>query len=50
MADRVIMLDRGKIAQEGKPLEVIENYLKIMHTEVFSSEKLVEDQYYLLVL
>ena len=23
MADRVIMLDRGKIAQEGKPLEVI---------------------------
>lgn len=36
MADRVILLDRGKIIQEGKPLEVIQNYLKIMHTEVFA--------------
>lgn len=44
MADRVIMLDRGKIVQEGKPLEVIENYLKVMHTEVFSNEKLVKNK------
>lgn len=35
MADRVIMLDKGHIIQEGQPLEVIENYLKIMHSEVF---------------
>lgn len=38
MADRVLLLDRGKIIQEGKPLEVIQNYLKIMHTEVFAKE------------
>lgn len=38
MADRVIMLDKGKIIQEGRPLEVIENYLKIMHTEVFEGD------------
>lgn len=37
MADRVIMLEKGKIVQEGKPLEVIENYLKRMHTEVFEN-------------
>lgn len=43
MADRVILLDRGKIVQEGKPLEVIEYYLKMMHTEVFSGEKLPEE-------
>lgn len=36
MADRVILLDQGRIVQEGKPLEVIEHYLKMMHTEVFS--------------
>lgn len=36
MADRVILLDKGRIVQEGKPLEVIQNYLKIMHTEVFA--------------
>ena len=30
MADRVIMLDKGAVIQEGKPLEVIQNYLKIM--------------------
>lgn len=35
MADRVILLEKGRIIQEGKPLEVIGNYLKIMHTEVF---------------
>lgn len=39
MADRVIMLDKGKIIQEGEPLEVIEQYLKMMHTEVFSNDK-----------
>lgn len=38
MADRVILLDRGRIIQEGKPLEVIQNYLKIMHTEVFAQD------------
>jgi teichoic acid transport system ATP-binding protein len=38
MADRVIMLDKGRIVQEGKPLEVIENYLKMMHTEVFEGK------------
>lgn len=38
MADRVILLDHGKILQEGKPLEVIQNYLKIMHTEVFAED------------
>lgn len=36
MADRVILLDKGELVQEGKPLEVIQNYLKIMHTEVFA--------------
>lgn len=38
MADRVILLEQGKIIQEGKPLEVIQNYLKIMHTEVFADK------------
>lgn len=38
MADRVIMLDKGRIVQEGPPLYVIENYLKMMHTEVFEVE------------
>lgn len=35
MADRVILLDKGKIIKEGKPLDVIEHYLKIMHTEIY---------------
>ena len=39
MADRVILLDRGKIIREGKPLEVIEDYLKLLHTSVFQSEE-----------
>ena len=38
MADRVILIDRGKIIREGKPLEVIEDYLKLLHTRVFQSE------------
>lgn len=42
MADRVILLDRGRIIQEGKPLEVIESYLKMMHTEVFAENHLEE--------
>lgn len=42
MADRVILLDKGRIIQEGRPLEVIEQYLKMMHTEVFS-ENLSEE-------
>lgn len=36
MADRVILLDHGKIVQEGAPLGVIESYLKMMHTDVFA--------------
>jgi len=36
MADKVILLDRGRILQFGEPLEVIEEYLKMMHTDVFS--------------
>lgn len=36
MADRVILLDHGEIIKEGNPLDVIQNYLQIMHTEVFS--------------
>lgn len=36
MAERVILLDHGCVMQEGRPLEVIQNYLKIMHTEVFA--------------
>jgi len=36
MADTVILLDRGRIIRVGKPLEVIEEYLKMMHTDVFS--------------
>ena len=38
MADRVILIDRGKIIREGKPLKVIEDYLKLLHTSVFQSE------------
>lgn len=38
MADRVILLDHGEIIQEGKPLEVIENYLKRMHTSLFAKK------------
>lgn len=39
MADRVILLDKGEILQEGRPLEVIQNYLKIMHTEIFAEKE-----------
>lgn len=39
MADRVILLDQGKIVQEGAPLEVIESYLKMMHTDVFAGSE-----------
>ena len=39
MADRVILIDRGKLIREGKPLEVIEDYLKLLHTSVFQSEE-----------
>jgi len=42
MADRVFLMDRGRVIQEGKPLEVIENYLKMMHTEVFAESRLEE--------
>lgn len=36
MADRVILLDRGSIIKEGSPMEVIEDYLKRMHTSLFA--------------
>lgn len=39
MADRVILLDHGTVIQEGQPLDVIQNYLKIMHTEVFADKE-----------
>lgn len=46
MADRVILIDRGKIIREGKPLEVIEDYLKLLHTSVFQSEEAAaKDEY-----
>ena len=38
MADRVILLDKGKIILEGRPLEVIENYLKLIHTQIFKGD------------
>lgn len=37
MADKVILLDHGKIVSQGPPIEVIEEYLKMMHNEVFST-------------
>lgn len=43
MADRVLLMDRGQIIQDGKPLEVIENYLKMMHTEVFTKNQHTEE-------
>lgn len=42
MADRVILIDHGKMIREGKPLEVIEDYLKLLHTSVFQSEAAAE--------
>lgn len=39
MADRVILLDQGRILRIGEPLEVIEEYLKMMHTDVFADKK-----------
>lgn len=38
MADRVIMLDHGELIQEGQPLDVIQNYLQIMHTETYAKD------------
>ena len=38
MADRVILIERGKIIKEGKPLEVIEDYLKLLHTTIYKGE------------
>lgn len=38
MADRVILLDKGEIIQDGKPLDVIQNYLKIIHTDVYAKK------------
>lgn len=37
MADRVILIDKGKVLRIGKPLDVIEEYLKMVHTEVFAA-------------
>lgn len=37
MADRVILIDNGKIVKIGPPLEVTQLYLQMMHTETFAS-------------
>lgn len=39
MADRAIILDKGHIVMDSTPLETIEYYLKMMHTDVFSVPK-----------
>ena len=39
MADKVILLDQGRIKQIGRPLDVIESYLKMMHSDVFATEE-----------
>jgi teichoic acid transport system ATP-binding protein len=44
MANRVILLDGGKIIKEGSPLEVVEEYLKVMHTEIFSHGTVVKQE------
>jgi teichoic acid transport system ATP-binding protein len=35
MADRVMLIDNGAITKVGRPLEVIEHYLKILHNSSF---------------
>ena len=42
MADRVILMDQGRILKMGSPLETIEEYLKLMHTDVFSGGRNAE--------
>lgn len=44
MADRVILIERGKIIKEGKPLEVIEDYLKLLHTTIYKGEDSVAEE------
>ena len=44
MADRVILIERGKIIKEGKPLEVIEDYLKLLHTTIYKGEDSVDEE------
>ena len=44
MADRVILIERGKIIKEGKPLEVIEDYLKLLHTTISKGEDSVAEE------
>lgn len=43
MADKVILLEHGRLIREGKPLEVIQDYLKIMHSEVFAEGRPKQD-------
>lgn len=38
MADRVLLIDKGRIIKEGQPLDVIEDYLKYMHTQLFAKK------------
>ena len=45
MADRVILIDKGRIIEEGKPLDVIEVYLKHMHTQLFAEKSNFVDDY-----
>jgi len=35
LADRVLVLDRGRVAFEGPPLEAIEHYTKTLHNALF---------------
>lgn len=44
MADRVILIEKGRIIKEGKPLEVIEDYLKLLHTTIFKGEESKEKE------
>lgn len=37
MADRAIILDKGHIIMDSTPLETIEYYLKMMHSDVFAT-------------
>ena len=44
MADRAILLDRGQMVDDGEPLRIIEKYLKMMHTTVFSEGKEIKKE------
>ena len=39
MADRVFLFDKGNLIEEGSPFEVISDYLRVMHSELFDVSK-----------